>query len=482
MPDYKTMMKKTELPEVEPVRLKPIKGIRPGVFILIGLVAAFILIAFALFVLPGLVSGTGYIKFSTNTANTAIRTEDGKYIGSSEGSVYRLKAGDYRFVFYVDGAEAGYVDAEVPHRIFFTLFRHNTDTVSFNVQNTPQIEEAVTRTFTEGTAEWSAVLDYDDTYHFPPLFSSYAHNAAALSFEDISDPFLYGAMHITSRTMYEDYLTALSILESSNVRYSSPELENLNEVLAAIYGGADILLERTMDNPVIGTESSNGFFSYDPAVVEMGEDSPASYPESNTAPVKASVPSFSIAEHTVTEYEYALFVEEVPYWSRSNIDTLIADGNADSGYLDGIALSSSVMSMRPIRNISYNAALAYCSWLSEKTGENVTLPSEAEWYTAALSASGQPYVTTLLHLPSDNSAPSSMMGGVWEMTRTPYIPLMRLADYEKAIELGSVYPYDSIIIKGGSYINAQDGITEETVGIIDRAATSPFVGFRVCIE
>ena len=132
----KSMRKKVELPEVELVSLRPLWGIRPGVFILAGIALAVIVISFLLFVLPGLLSDSGYIRFETNTVNTAIHTDDGKYIGSSEGSVYRLKSGDYTFVFSIDGEEAGRVDVEVPKRIFFTLFTHKTDTVSFTVENT----------------------------------------------------------------------------------------------------------------------------------------------------------------------------------------------------------------------------------------------------------------------------------------------------------------------------------------------------------
>ena len=473
------MWKKPELPEVEPVRLKAVKGIRPGVFILGVLVLALILILFALFVLPGLVSGTGYISFNTNTVNTSIKTDDGKYIGSSEGSVYRLDAGDYRFHFYIDGVEAGYVDAAVPHRIFFTLFSHRTDTVSFSAENSPEIEEAVTRTFAEGVASWSKVLDYSETYHFPPLFSDYATNAAALGFEDATDTVLYGAMHITGKEMYDDYLKALSILDEGNIQYSSSELEELNKVLSSVYGSG-MERKRTMDNPAIEGTYSDGFFHYAPVTIEMGKDATLSYPESNTAPVSVEVPQFAIADRPVTEYEYALFVEAVPYWSRTNLSQLIEDGVADEGYLDGIALSSSIMSTRPIRNISYYAAEAYCSWLSEKTGMDISLPSEAEWYVAALSAEDKEYVTSLLHLDAERSAPSSMMGGVWEMTDTPYIPLMRLAGYAKALELGGLYPYDGIIVKGGSYINSPSQITIETVGVADKASTSPYIGFRIC--
>ncbi len=38
---------------------------------------------------------------------------------------------------------------------------------------------------------------------------------------------------------------------------------------------------------------------------------------------------------------------------------------------------------RPISGISYDDALAYCAWLSEKLGRRVRLPTESEWEFAA---------------------------------------------------------------------------------------------------
>ena len=476
----KSMRKKVELPEVEPVSLRPLWGIRPGVFILAGIALAVIVISFLLFVLPGLLSDSDYIRFETNTVNTAIHTDDGKYIGSSEGSVYRLKSGDYTFVFSIDGEEAGRVDVEVPKRIFFTLFTHKTDTVSFTVENTERIENAVKNTFAGDVVSWSRVIDYDDAYHFPPLFSSFAENAVALGFEDISSLLLYGALHITSEVMYRDYLSALSILEGSSVAYRSPVLDDLNTNLEEIYTSGSFRNLNSANPEIEGMQEEDGFFTYPGYTVEMGKASELSYPAVNESPITVSADSFSIAPRLVTEYEYALFVEGNPYWSSENKEQLIADGMVDEGYLSGIALSSSIMSSRPIRNISYYAAEAYCNWLSSISGESYHLPSEAEWYIAALSASDKPYTTSLLHFDFDTTSPSMMMGGLWEMTETPYIPLMRVSDYNEAIALSSVYPYDGIIVKGGSYINTPAEVSIESVGVVDKNSTSQFVGFRVC--
>ena len=473
------MRKKMELPEVEPVRLSPIGGIRPGVFILAGLSAAALLLIFALCFLPGLVSGCGWVRFSTNTVNTAVYA-DGRYIGSSEGSSYRLPAGSYGFDFYVDGAYAGSVEAEVPWRIFLTMFIHCTDRIEFTASRTPEIEEAVSRTFTEGVAKWSRHIGYDGTYHLPPLFSDFAANAIALGFDDASTQLLYGAMHITSKAMHDDFLAAIDMLSSSSVEYRSPELDELMPLLSALYAGEDVRTSGEGGNAVPAPSYSDGFFAYSASTVSMGRNGSASYPECLTAPVEADVDGFEIAKHPVTEYEYALFVEANPYWSRSNIENLIEDGMVDEHYLEGIVLSSSVMSGRPIRSISYNAAQAYCSYLSESTGEEYRLPTEAEWYAASLSAQGKPYASTLVGIDDDKSSPSFMMGQLWEMTSTPIIPLMRLSSYGKAIELGGLYPYDGIIVKGGSYINDPESITNETVGAAERSETSPFIGFRVC--
>ena len=68
---------------------------------------------------------------------------------------------------------------------------------------------------------------------------------------------------------------------------------------------------------------------------------------------------FEIAKYPVTFEEYDLFCEDT---GRKKLD--------DEGWGRG---------RRPVINVSWNDAKAYCEWLSEKTGEEYRLPTEAEW-------------------------------------------------------------------------------------------------------
>lgn len=469
------MRKKPQLPDVEPVRLRPISGIRPGAVILAAIIAFALILAFLLFLLPGIVQKGGYVRFITNTSDTAIWAEDGSYIGSSEGSVYYLPHGTSTFHFSIYGADAGSVTVDIPHRILFTLFSHKVTDVRHDTENTEEIEKAVRTEFLSEVASWSRVIDYDDRYHFPPLFSSFAKNAVALGFGDISSEMLYGAMHITSAAMEEDFQNALDILSSSSVRYSTPGLE-------AIAGKRPEPLPSTSIRTVGKPERNGSFFSYPSMAITLGWSDEESFPEANERLVDTAFGAFSIAERPVSEYEYALFTEANPYWSAANKDELIADGMVDDGYLDGITLTTRVRSTLPIRNISYHAAEAYVEWLSERDGASYMIPTEAEWTAAALSAEGKHYALTLIPVDNDPSTPSFMMGQLWEMTSTPYIPLMRLYGYDEAVRLGTLYPFDDIIIKGGSYINDPDEVTVDTVGVAGRSMTSEYMTLRIGIR
>lgn len=473
------MKDKIDLSNIDPVELKTILGLRPGIAIIIGMIIAILILFFLLFMLPGITSDSSYIRFSLNAHDVAIY-EGGRYIGSSEGSVYRINSGKHVFSFEINGVNAGSTEYSVKKHIFFTLIHRNVETIEYTIDNNREIEEKAKDAFASGAAKASRVIDYSSSYHLEPYFSNFAYNAVNLGFSDIKDIWLYSALHITSNEMYDDYLKGLAILDNSDIEYSSDNLATLNDKLKKMYASQSserISFDSTTEKIV--PEENGDFLKYPPLTTSIGRSVMLSYPDTNEAGQYVDVQGFCISRDVVSEYMYALFVEDNPYWSKSNKEILISDGVVDENYLNGILLSTSLKSSKPIRNISYYAAKNYIEWLSNKDGIKYSLPTEVEWIIAAKSAEDKPYAMSLISIDNDLSLPSNMLGQLWEFTDTSYIPLSRLIDYNDADALSSLFDYDDVVIKGGSYINSNDGITIDSVGVVDKSICSEYIGFRV---
>lgn len=463
--------KKIELPEVEEVKLPHLFGMRPGVYISILFLVVLLLAFFALFVLPGLISKSSFISFDIDAKNIAIY-EDGIYLGSSEGSIYRSTYGWHNYEFYTSDYKVGEEHIKNPRNIFFTLFYRQVESIKPELSADKKTKDAIKKEFINDVESWTKVYSHDESYHIPAIFSDFAKNVVYFGIDDISDEIEYGIMHITSKEFYEDYKNAAAYLKANNIAISS----DYDEALYDLYEGNGISKIKTKDSNKY-FNIVNGDYAYFSAYnnVDMGISiENGTYPDTNTYPVTKSTKAFALSLKTVSEYDYAKFTEDVPKWAKSNKEELVKEGLVDSNYLSGITLSTSIISLKPIRNISYNAAVAYTEWLKSKSGKNYSLPTEAEWYVASKTAS-ENYSRSLLSLDSNTKGPVSMFGGLWEFTKDEYIPLNRVLDSEYA----SPYSLDDIIIKGGSYID--DNVDRETVGVIKRDKTSEYVGIRVAL-
>jgi len=91
--------------------------------------------------------------------------------------------------------------------------------------------------------------------------------------------------------------------------------------------------------------------------------------------------NYEIGKYPVTIAEYMYFANDVnkhyPEWMEEGNEYNIETGSND--YYKKMNLTDNA----PIIGISWYDAVAYCKWLSEKTGENYRLPTEAEWEYAA---------------------------------------------------------------------------------------------------
>ncbi len=168
---------------------------------------------------------------------------------------------------------------------------------------------------------------------------------------------------------------------------------------------------------------------------------------------------FLIARYPITNVQYRHFVDSAGY----HIPEHWFDGAIPTGYEN-----------HPVRFVSFYDAQAYCLWLSQGTGREITLPSEAQWEKASrgcepsfvypwgsasdparanTSETERDATTPVDRFPA-GASPFGVMdtcGNVWEWTRSAHEP----------------YPYNALdgreasgesarILRGGAFYSSQN--------------------------
>lgn len=489
---FQRMKKSTEeLPiDVQPVHLKPVFGMEPPVYLTVIYILLFLLILFLVAFLPGILKSGKRVTFTSDVMPSAVYLDD-TYVGSAPVTVFvEPGAHEVRFSF-LDTMEHT-TSFQVSRPVFLTWLFPRKQEVSSDtfINNLPAFRDYLEAMFDQVVA-WS-VPSIDERYHRPPLFSHVSHTVERMQVDGAEEPlkqfFISAAVHMQSIGMVDEAREALQqVADAGQLSVSAAKtvesmLTQAEHVLNGEKDGS-IGLERHAEQPSFTRTALpvplDGFstvtgFRYTGGQFVKGQSTVRSYPELNAMGVETTVGEFSIASLETTEYQWAKFIEANPYWAKNNLERLIADGVVDEQYLAGIFPTVSVMSNRPIRNISWYAATAYADWLGKVTGKAVSLPTESQWEFAAASVESKPYQTATVAM-TDSNGPSAMLGGYWEFTADDYLPLARL--------FGEVSPWHSpqsgVIVKGGSYLNDPQQIGRTTVGVLSRSECSDTAGFRV---
>lgn len=471
--------KERNLPEVKQVVLHPKFGMEVGLYLTLLYILIILILIFLLGFLPSLISSGKRVTFTSEVEPASLYVDE-TYIGTTPVTTF-LKAGNYSVEARFDSIESEVIDLHVGRPLFFTWLvprKQNVVIKSFIR------DKSTFRTYLQSIYDqfirWSEVAP-DERYHRPPWYQYAVSTTNQLPFDGselLYDFFVATLPHIQNVSLIKEAKEALKSAQFSNKQHLY--IENLLDHIESLFEK-----EANSKTPFVETNRSVAYrattlaklnidgFRYEGGPFRVGRESNNSFIETLTTEKEVTLAPFSMASYYVTEYQWALFIQDNPYWDKSNIANLIDDKMVDSHYLDGIYPTVAIVSNRPIRNISYRSALAYTNWLSEQSGVEVTLPSEAQWEMAAASVFTKPYSSSTLPL-IDAEGPTALLGGYWEFTSTSFIPLGRYLDSE-----GWASDENRVVLKGGSYLNDPAKIDRTTVGIHSQVECSETTSFRV---
>lgn len=430
-------MKKKNLPKVEPVKLKPLFGMKPGVWLTILYFLAFLLTLFFLGIVPDLVTSSKRVSFTSDCFNSAVYL-DGNYAGGTPFTT-KVNSGTHAVKYKINGCEIDSFEIEVSKPVFFAwLFPRKMD-VNSDAKLTTEAYKALVSEFLQDLCDYSAILSYDKTHRYPSLYTNFAktiQNSLSVC-HDYKEIMQNSLCFATTAEMQQDAETAFKILNIPFDFVHSSSTDSTYKAKNAQITGQTVL--KTSGFSITGYTVNN---------------------------------SFTVARTCVTEEMYQAFIKDNPMWDKSNKEALISQGLVDDYYLEDVNFTSLA---NPVKNVSFYAAEAFCQWLSQISGKRVVLPSDKMWIDAS-SVAERTYQRSLLSISTENK-PISMFGGLWEMTSDIFVPYedLQVSDIQNLLEKYNVT--GEMVVKGGSYLNSNVG--SEVKGSLPKNICSDFLGFRV---
>ncbi|MCF7946363.1 MAG: SUMF1/EgtB/PvdO family nonheme iron enzyme [Spirochaetia bacterium] len=471
------------------ISLKPLWGIRPGLYILIGLVLIICIILFLLLVLPGMRNNGTYMSFTSEPVNSAVYIDD-VFVGSTPCTVFVEKGVHSLRIEKPYFTDLFINEYEIGGRIFGSLFFKKKASKKFSLQLSDPKKYLESRL--QELYNYSLINSYSSSYVYPK----------------IGEQILEDLKHIPetfTTDLWRAFISFFPYLASSEeIAADLQNLLNNKEIQRSSGSGSQYILEqlnaiekRITDNSIpennLPDEENN--FSQDEN--EKDNNTDLYFTELNllftninsgefiygdtdfsassalySYPVKVYHEDFYILKSVVTQKMYSDFLEENPEWLASNKSELIASGLVDDQYLQDFFSESS----KPVTYVSQFAASAYCEWLTsivqEKYPEySVVLPQFSQWEkSASFFGTGQRSNETFFY-------------NVWQWTNSifyPSSPFSQDTDFSQAAE--NVFDlHGQFIVKGGSEIDKKGTVFPYTNGSLPPETCSPVVGFRPII-
>lgn len=526
------------------VKLKPVFGIKPGIYLTV--IYGFIVLSglFLLLIYPGIKNKGTMVHVDTSPGGAVVYV-DNIYKGTTPTSFF-LEKGNREIRIEKKYFKTINFQELIGSRIFGSLLFPEKLKINDNLTLTNQ--EGFLEDRFKQLSSLALIEDYYDRYQMPSLISrtvSEFLSGTKTDDKELLYDFLYSMrVNLGSPEMVNDYVKAISLTnniiisipasnkedstqtdlsvifnyfaDENNIQglllsiikaYPLDKRENIIESLEKILGVKSILNNlqtEYFDMEISGIPAVNGktvvitngkFIGFSsgtyltgPSLQEntqllVNDDILNSFPHIET------VSEFYILEKEVTRKDYALFLDENPDWKIENINNLIENNLVTKDYLN---LQDFNDTGKPVSNISWYAAVAYCDWLETKLPPNmsdykVKLPSEAEWEAAAgfnataasnkvFDESGVSAAKSIDFSRIGRAELYDTMGNLWEWSENWYFPTDSVNGSFGLAEVS----WDGVekAVRGGSWANSLSDIEVSTRGSQNPAWCTPFLGFR----
>lgn len=526
------------------VKLKPIFGITPGIYLTVIYGLILLLGLFLLLVYPGIKNNGTIVFIDTFPVGAAVYADD-TYKGSTPVRIFVSK-GTREIRIEKKYFEHLILKKDISGRILGSLLFPKKLKIYENL--TLLDEEELLQDRFRQLSSFALIKDYYDRYQMPSLLSetvtAYLAGIKSDNTENLYD-FLYSMrVNMGSPEMVLDYIKAISLINSKinsskisgieadeqpdfsiilnyfsdkkNINglvlgiikaYPLNKRKNIIENLEKIEGVKSIINNLYPESfkiepsniPVVTGKTaiinnnrfigiSSGIYLTGPSLQKntqllLKDEILTSFPH------KETITEFYILEKEITRKDYALFLDENPDWKIENISSLIEKNLVSKDYL---SLQDFTDQGKPVSNISWYAAAAYCGWLETKlppfmSGYTVKLPSEAEWEIATgLNTSTSS--NSIFQESNESSAKSvdfsrrgaadlyDTMGNLWEWCDNWYFPTDSVNGNFGLP--GTSWDGVEKAVRGGSWANLETEIEVSTRGSQNPVWSTPFLGFR----
>ena len=433
------------------VKLHPILGVRPGVYLTVFYGVVLLLILFFFLFFPALKNRGSYVFFEVQPGKASIIV-DGDFAGTAPGTVF-LKHGkrhvEITKAFYATHA----FDVEITGRIFATLLVPSRLEIFIRLSSIDPI----------GLIEHS-LNDFTDNPFIPQILVDAAMSLSSLGVEvnkaEIQEKlydFVFNCMYYINplldssiaSTSSENQMAGIlksSFLTASNGSFLTVQsmtdlmkkIVQVNEKYPNMPGLVLLALSREKAKKLSDLDWTTRLFSqyrnallsfYQVSSISQGQgvgSRPAvsiggiafrSIPQGILVmgrddnletlgksidlllPHPVRIRPYYLSETEVTNLQYQAFIDAVPQWRPSNRNALAALNLVTEEYLSEWVDDRFPAGHPdyPVTDVSYEASRAFCEWFSLKartvlSGYSARLPTEAEWEWAARGGlRGMPY-------------------------------------------------------------------------------------------